>query len=79
MVEDRWWEVFSDRELNQYVEQALKNNWDIKRAAARVLEARSQYVRIRADRFPAVGVSGVKDRRRVSGGEFSSSFIADRY
>ena len=79
VVEDRWWEVFGDRELNQYVEQALKNNWDIKRAAARVLEARSQYVRIRADRFPAVGVSGVKDRRRVSGGELSNSFITDRY
>jgi len=79
VVEDRWWEVFGDRELNQYVEQALKNNWDIKLAAARVLEARSQYVRIRADRFPAVGVSGIKDRRRVSGGEFSNSFIADRY
>ena len=79
VVEDRLWEVFCDRELNQYAEQALKNNWDIKRAAARILEARSQYVRIRADRFPAVGVSGIKDRRRVSGGEFSNSFIADRY
>ena len=79
MIEDRWWEVFGDRELNQYVEQALKNNWDIKKAAASILEARSQYVRIRADRFPAVDVSGVKDRRRVSGGELSNSFITDRY
>ncbi len=79
VIEDRWWEVFGDRELNQYVEQALKNNWDIKQAAARVLEARAQYVRIRADRFPTVDVSGVKDRRAVSGGEFSDSFITDRY
>lgn len=79
VIEDRWWEVFGDRELNQYVEQALKNNWDIKLAAARVLEARSQYVRIRADRFPAVGVSGIKERRQVRGGELSDNFIADRY
>lgn len=68
VIEDRWWEVFGDRELNQYVEEALKNNWDIKQAAARVLEARAQYVRVRADRFPAVGVSGFKDRRQVGGG-----------
>ncbi|MCP4623918.1 MAG: efflux transporter outer membrane subunit [bacterium] len=79
VVDDQWWKVFGDRELNQYVEQALKNNWNIKKAAARVLEARSQYVRIRADRFPAVGVSGIKDRRQVSGGEFNDNFITDRY
>jgi multidrug efflux system outer membrane protein len=79
VVEDRWWEVFGDREMNQYVEQALKNNWDIKQAAARVLEARAQYVRIRADRFPTVDISGIKDRRAVSGGEFNNNFITDRY
>jgi multidrug efflux system outer membrane protein len=77
--EDRWWAVFGDRELNQYVEDALKNNWDIKLAAARVLETRARYVRVRADRFPAVGVSGFKDRRQVSGGETVDNFIVDTY
>ena len=36
--DDRWWEVFGDRELIQIVEEVIKNNWDIKQAAARVLE-----------------------------------------
>lgn len=79
VVEDRWWEVFGDRELNRYVEEALLNNWDIKQAAARVLESRAQYVRIRADRFPAVGVSGIKDRRQVSGGAMDNGVIVDTY
>ena len=79
VVDDRWWEVFNDRELNQYVEQALKNNWDLKQAAARILEARSEYVRIRADRFPTVDISGIKDRRQVSGGDLGDSQILDRY
>jgi len=79
VVEDRWWKIFDDRELNQYVEEVLKNNWDIKQAAARVLEARSRYVRIRADRFPTVGISGLKDRRQVGGGELNDNFIVDRY
>lgn len=63
VVENHWWEVFGDRELNQYVDEALKYNWDIKLAAARVLEARAQYVRVRADRFPTVNASGLRQRR----------------
>jgi len=79
MVEDRWWEIFGDRELNQYVKDALANNWDIKQAAARVLETRAQYVRIRADRFPAVGVSGLRDRRYIRGGAAGDGIIVDTY
>ena len=79
MVEDHWWEIFGDRELNQYVQEALTNNWDIKQAAARVLAARAQYVRVRADRFPAVGVSGLRDRRHISGGAAADGIIVDTY
>ncbi len=79
VVEDRWWETFGDRELNQYVEEAIKNNWDVKQAAARVLEARAQYVRVRAGRFPAVGVAGSRDRRLVSGGALADGVIVDTY
>ncbi len=63
VVENHWWEVFGDRELNQYVDEALKYNWNIKLAAARILEARAQYVRVRADRFPTVNASGLRQRR----------------
>lgn len=79
VVEDHWWEVFGDRELNQYVAEALKNNWDIKQAAARVLEARAQYVQVRSGRFPAVDVSGLRDRRHVSGRGIGDGVIVDTY
>ena len=78
-VEDRWWEVFDDRELNQLVEDALKYNWDIKQAAARILEVRARYVQVRSGRFPAVDVGGIRDRRQVGGGEFRDNFIVDTY
>ena len=77
--DDRWWEVFGDRELNQIVEEVIKNNWDIKQAAARVLEVRAQFVRVRADRFPAVDASGFRDRRLVGGGQSGDSVIVDTY
>ncbi len=78
-VEDRWWEVFDDRELNQLIEDALKYNWDIKQAAARILEVRARYVQVRSDRFPAVDVGGIRDRRQIGGGEFRDNFIVDTY
>jgi len=79
VVEDRWWEIFGDGELNRYVEAAILNNWDIKQAAARVLETRARYVGVRADRFPAVGVSGLRDRRQVPGGPANDGVIVDTY
>lgn len=78
-VEDRWWEIFADRELNQLVEDALKHNWDIKQAAARILEVRARYVQVRSDRFPAVDVGGIKDRRQVIGGGSGDQSIVDTY
>ena len=34
-----WWEVFKDPQLTAYMAEALTNSWDIKIAAARVLQA----------------------------------------
>ena len=78
-VKDRWWEIFKDRELNQLVDDALKYNWDIKQAAARILELRARYVQVRSARFPTVDVGGLRDRREVDGGDFRDNFIVDTY
>ena len=78
-VEDSWWEIFDDRELNQLVEDALKYNWDIQQAAARILEVRARYVQVRSGRFPDVDVGGSRDRRQINGGESRDNFIADTY
>ncbi len=78
-IEDRWWEIWHDRELNQLVDDALKYNWDIKQAAARILEVRARYVTVRSARFPSVDVGGLRDRREVDGGDFRDNFIVDTY
>ena len=61
-VEDSWWEIFDDRELNQMVEDALKYNWDIKQAAARILEVRARYVQVRSGRLWMSAVPGIAGR-----------------
>ena len=76
---DRWWEVFGDSALNQLVDEVLKNNWDVKQAAARILEARYQYVQVRAGRFPSVDFDGNMDRRRLGGVRLASGSIVNTY
>ena len=40
-----WWQVFQDPQLTAYIAEALTNNWDIKIAAARVLQAEAAAAR----------------------------------
>ena len=56
--EEKWWEVFEDRELQGLIRTALKNNYDVQIAAARVLEAQAQLGITRADQLPSLGVGG---------------------
>ena len=62
--EDHWWVAFSNPELNELAEEALKNNLDIKRATAVVLEVRAQLVETRADRFPRVDLDAQSQRQQ---------------
>src|SRR3982751_5987608 len=53
----KWFEVFRDDTLTHLVAAALKQNFELRIAAERVLQARALYGIARADRFPAVGAS----------------------
>jgi multidrug efflux system outer membrane protein len=66
-IADHWWQDFGDAELNVLVEEVLKRNWDLKQAAARIIEARAQYVQVSADRWPQVGFDYDWDKRRFGG------------
>ena len=54
----KWFELFHDDRLTEVVSLALKQNFDVRIAAERVLQARAAYGITRADQFPAVDVSG---------------------
>jgi multidrug efflux system outer membrane protein len=78
-VTDRWWTVFGDSELDRMVEEALQYNWDLKLAAARVLESRAQYVQVRAERFPQLDSQASWDRRRYGGSRSASGDTLNTY
>ena len=53
-----WWKVFQDPQLTAYLDEALTNNWDIKIAAARVLQAEAALRVARSQFFPTVSAGG---------------------
>lgn len=52
--DEKWWEVFQDKELQGLIRTALKNNYDVRIAASRVLQAQAQLGITRADQLPSV-------------------------
>ena len=55
---EKWWEVFQDPTLQELIRTALKNNYDVRIAATRVLQAQAQLGITRADQFPSLGAGG---------------------
>ena len=56
LADEKWWEVFQDKELQGLIRTAVANNYDVRIAAARVLEAQAQLGITRADQFPSLGL-----------------------
>src|SRR6478735_7989291 len=62
--DQKWWDAFQDETLRDLIQAALKQNYDVRIAAARILEARAQLGITRADQFPSVtaGASAINQR-----------------
>lgn len=54
IADQKWFNLFHDPTLNQLVETALNQNFDVRIAAERVLEARAQYGIQRGNLYPVV-------------------------
>jgi multidrug efflux system outer membrane protein len=52
--DQKWWEVFQDKQLQDLIHAALQQNYDVRIAATRTLEARAQVGITRADQLPSV-------------------------
>jgi multidrug efflux system outer membrane protein len=57
LAEAGWWDVFSDPVLRSLIDEALKNGYDVRLAAARVEEARARYGLAGSEYFPTLGYS----------------------
>ncbi|HER63342.1 MAG TPA: TolC family protein, partial [Desulfobacteraceae bacterium] len=61
-----WWSTLGDPVLSDLIEQAVRNNLDLKQATARVREARARRGISEAGLFPALDASGSASRSKSS-------------
>ncbi len=61
-----WWTTLNDPELSGLIEQAVAGNLDLKKARARVREARARRAINEANIFPALDATGSASRSRSS-------------
>jgi len=61
-----WWDVFDDDRLRELIETALRQNFDLRIAAARIIEAQAQLGVTRADQFPTVDGHAEASRSRAA-------------
>lgn len=63
--DQKWWDAFQDDTLRDLIQTALKQNYDARIAATRILEARAQLGITRADQFPSVAASASAVNERI--------------
>ena len=61
-----WWEVYSDPDLQALLATAIKNNYDVKIAVARIEEARAQLGSQRLNYLPQLSVDSSAGRAKTS-------------
>ena len=72
--DQKWWDIFQDEQLRALIRTALAQNYDLRIAGSRVLEAQAQLGIIRADQFPTLGAGAAIDDTRAAQSKFLPAF-----
>lgn len=65
LADQKWWEVFQDEQLQKLIRIAIAQNYDVRIAAARILEAQAQLGITRANQFPQANAGAASNVIRV--------------
>ena len=72
LADEKWFELFKDKELQALIHAAFAGNFDLREAVARELEARANYGIVRSNQFPTiVGSVDVNFQRNSRDGAFT--------
>jgi NodT family efflux transporter outer membrane factor (OMF) lipoprotein len=63
----RWWELFGDSSLNELMVEALANNFDVRKAQARLAQFEAMAQSSRSQLFPAINLGGAANRAHSQG------------
>jgi len=74
-----WWNVFQDPELQELIRTALVENYDLRVAVSRILQAQSQVTVARSQQFPTVDVGASAPYTGFVGGDRPPTFPRDSF
>ena len=66
----KWTEIFQDEQLQKLIQTALQQNYDMRIAAVRILQAEAQLGITRADRLPTVAGTAEMSSLRIAKSQF---------
>jgi multidrug efflux system outer membrane protein len=72
--DQKWWEVFQDEQLRSLIRTALQQNYDVRIAGARILQAQAQLGITRADQYPSVSAGANITDQHTARGKFFPAF-----
>jgi multidrug efflux system outer membrane protein len=67
LAELPWWQIFGDPVLQDLIKEAIQQNYDLRVAAARILDARAQVTIARSFQFPELNASGIAEYSNIQG------------
>jgi multidrug efflux system outer membrane protein len=75
--DEKWWEVFGDPQLQELIRTAIKQNYDVRIAAERVLQSQAQLAITRSQQFPELNAGGGYTAQRYPSAQFGGlgSFV----
>jgi multidrug efflux system outer membrane protein len=65
LADQKWWELFQDQQLQQLLRIAIEQNYDVRIAAARILEAQAQLGITRSNQFPQASAGAAASAQRT--------------
>ena len=74
LADEKWWEVFQDPQLQGLIREALSQNYDVRIAATRVLQAQAVLGITRADQFPTITGGALSSNERLPATRVTPAF-----
>jgi outer membrane protein, multidrug efflux system len=72
--DQKWWDVYPDEELQKLIRTALQQNFDVRIAASRILQAQAQLGITRANQLPSVAAGAAASDQRAAQTRFIPAF-----
>ena len=72
--DEKWWTVFQDPQLQALIREALSQNYDVRIAATRVLQAQAVLGITRADQFPTITGGASSSNQRFPATRITPAF-----